>query len=119
MKDHLSSTETGVFRDTIDKTTTGLHNNIERWALDLKPTLTLNEQEIPEEEADEEEAEVLKIALEDVFADVEATFHGSYLEEEREETQVKVDAKRVLRQIIEAAELALPMLAREMEKCRD
>lgn len=70
-------------------------------------------------EADKQESEVPKIALEDFFADVKATFHESYLEEDREETQVKIDAKRVLRQIIETAELALPMLAREMEKCRD
>jgi hypothetical protein len=119
MKHHLSSTETGVFRDTIDKTITGLHDNIDRWALDLKPTLPLDEQKIPEGEADKQESEVPKIALEDFFADVKATFHESYLEEDREETQVKIDAKRVLRQIIETAELALPMLAREMEKCRD
>ena len=116
MKDHLSSTETGVFRDTIDKTIKGLQDNIDRWALDLKPTLETDEQE---EEADDQESEVIKVALEDVFADVEAIFHGSYLEEDREEPQVKVDAKRILRQLIDNAELARPLLAREMEKCRN
>ena len=50
MKDHLSSTETGVFRDTITMTTKGLHNNIDRWALDLKPVLM--EREKSEEEED-------------------------------------------------------------------
>jgi hypothetical protein len=119
MKDHLSSIEKGVFRDTIDKTIKGLQNNIDRWALDLKPTLETDEQEIGEEGVDEQESEEIKIALEDVFADVEAVFHGSYLEEDREESQVKVDAKRILRQVIDTAELALPMLACEMEKCRN
>lgn len=129
MKGHLSSTEKGVFRDTIDKTIKGLHVNIDKWARDLKPTLETDEQESDEDEGDEEEEDkekgdeqenkVIKIALEDVFADVAATFHGSYLKEDREESQVKVDAKRVLRQIIDTAEVALPMLAREMEKCRN
>ena len=50
-----------------------------------------------------EEEQLLK-SLEHPAA--QATFHW-----------VKDDAD--LRQIIEAAELALPMLAREMEKCRD
>jgi hypothetical protein len=119
MKDHLSSTETGVFRDTIDKTINGLHDNINRWAVDLRPTLTTDEQETCEEEADGQGSEVVKITLEDVFADVEATFHRSYLEEDREETQERIEAKRVLRQVIDTAELALPMLTREMEKCKN
>ena len=119
MKDHLSSTEKGVFRDTIDKTIKGLQNNIDRWALGLEPSLETDEQEIGEEGVDDQESEEIKIALEDVFADVETIFHGSYLEEDREESQVKVDAKRVFRQVIDTTELALLMLAREMEKCRN
>ena len=119
MKDHLSSTEKGVFRDIIDKTIKGLQNNIDRWALGLEPSLETDEQEIGEEGVDDQESEEIKIALEDVFADVETIFHGSYLEEDREESQVKVDAKRVFRQVIDTTELALLMLAREMEKCRN
>lgn len=119
MKDHLSSSETGVFRDTIDKTIKGLHDNINRWAVDLKPTLTTDEQNACEEDTDEQESEVVKITLEDVFADVEGTFHRSYLLEDREETQEKVEAKRVLRQVIDTAELALPMMTRQIEKCRN
>ena len=125
MKDHLSSTEKGVFRDTVDKTIKSLQNNIDRWALGLKPSLETDEQEIGEEGADDQESEEIKMALEDVFADVETIFHGSYLEEDREETQekiesqMKVDAKRVFRQVIGTAGLAREMLAREMEKCRN
>lgn len=120
MKDHLSSTETGVFRDVIDKIIQGLRINIDGWALDLRPALKTDEQEASEEEADEQESEVVKVpALEDVFAEVEDTFHGSYLEEEREETQEKVEAKKVLRHVIDIAELALPMLRSEMEKCKN
>jgi hypothetical protein len=118
MKDHLSSTETGVFRDTITMTIKGLHANIDRWALDLKPVLT-EEEKNEEEEEDEREVADLKIPLEAVFAEVEEVFHGSYLEEDREETQEKVEAKRVLRRVIDIAEQALPMLTREMEKCRN
>jgi hypothetical protein len=117
MKDHLSSTETGVFRDTITMTIKGLHVNIDRWALDLKPVLM--EPERSEEEEDEREVADLKIPLEAVFAEVEEVFHRSYLEEDREETQEKIEAKRVLRRVIDIAEQALPMLTREMEKCRN
>lgn len=120
MKDHLSSTETGVFRDVIDKIIQGLRKNIDRWALGLRPALNTDEQEASEEEADEQESEALKIpALEDVFAEVEDVFHSSYLEEDREESQEKVEAKGVLRHIIDIAELALPLLTREMEKCKN
>lgn len=119
MKDHLSSIEKGVFRDTIAKTIQGLRDRIDKWAVDLRPTLKTEEQDACEDHSDEEESHVVKIALEDVFADVEIVFHGSYLNEEREETQEKVEAKRVLRQIIDTAELAFPMLTREMEKCKN
>jgi hypothetical protein len=119
VKDHLSSTETGVFRDTIDKTIKGLHDNINRWAVDLRLTLPTNQQEAPEDDTDEQQSVVVKITLEDVFADVEDVFHRTYLEKDREETQEKVEAKRVLRQIIDTAELAFPILTREMEKCKN
>ena len=118
MKDHLSSTEIGVFRDTIDKIIQGLRVNIDGWALDLRPKT--DEQEACEEEADEHESEMVRNpALEDVFAEVEDVFHGSYLEEDREESEEKVQAKKVLRHVIDMAELALPMLRSEMEKCKN
>lgn len=40
-------------------------------------------------------------------------------EEGHEETQARDENKCVLRQIIDTAELALPILAREMEKGRN
>ena len=116
MKDHLSSTEAGVFHDTIDKTIKGLHENIDRWAMDLRPAL--KEQDTYEEEAVDPEIEQLKLPLEYVFADVEAVFHRTYSEEDIEETPAKVEAKRVLRQLIDTAEEAIPILTREMEKCK-
>lgn len=78
----------------------------------------MSEQE-KSEEADEHEIADLTIPLEAVSAEVEEVFHGSYLVEDREETQEKVEAKRVLRQVIDIAEQKLPTLTREMEKCRN
>lgn len=112
MRDHLTSTETGVFRDVIDKTIVGLRNTINAWASDLRPALNIEEQEVDEEEVEETK-------IESTFEYVEATFHNSYLDEDIEETQAKGEAKRVLRKVIGIAKLALPALTREIEKCKE
>jgi len=89
----IASTEEGVFRDVIERSIEGLHQRIDDWQVQ---------------------------AAEEVygyFLDVETTFHSSYLYEDKEESQAKLDAKHNLQEAIKAAKEALPSLTREIEKC--
>lgn len=93
MRAHIASPEEGVFRDVIENSIDGLHEMIDIWRLQAAES-------------------VYKY-----FGDVEQTFHTSYLYEDKEESQAKLDAKCNLRKAIKAAKEALPTLAREIEKC--
>jgi hypothetical protein len=93
MRAHIASTEEGVFRDVIDRSVESLHETIDNW-----------------------QKSVAKKVYE-YFGDVEDTFHTSYLYEDKEESQAKVDAKQHLQKAIRAAKDALPALGREIGKC--
>jgi hypothetical protein len=93
MRSHIASTEEGVFRDVIDRSVEDLHETIDSWQ-------------------DQAADKVYKY-----FGNVEKTFHTSYLYEDKEESQAKLDAKQNLQKAIRAAKEALPALTREIEKC--